>query len=240
MENRFAEAILREVRLTFLRFASDMNESHFRVCGSLRLLEWYYGLRELKESDSEMFRMLFYPCVHSPFAVTFQRPLTELSIIFQLSDPSISVFCFKYLMSHWPVASSRKQLFFLNQIQSILVMIQPYLLGQIECGLIHVLRSSIASPNHFVAAAALEICKSDVVKRLWWDIFQKELAEVIDEARDHWSPDVRESAVRLSNSFARGEIVVGEVKKEDSGRIWNALKNNEPPVALVRHAVLVE
>jgi hypothetical protein len=198
-------------------------------------------MRELTESDSEAVRTLYYPVIRSPFAIAFQAPLTELAIVFQLNDPSISAWCFRYLISHWPVASSRKQLLFLSQVQSILVMMPPSSSPQIECELIRELKTSIASPNHFVAATALEICKSDVVKRLWWDMFRKELLEVVNEARNHWYPEIRESATRVSNSFARDETVAyDEVKREDSGLVWNVLKNIEPRAACAGHVLLVE
>ena len=161
-------------------------------------------------------RTVLFPLIKSPDLNMFFGALCENCEIFYSKDSTTALFYIRYMLKHWPVTDSHKQILLLNQLHQILYTISGSFFPTICHALCQKLFYSVQSKNYKVALTALNIIGDEgflniIISTLGY--IPKMMSESMNVAINSWYPEVRNKAEKAE------EILLSLCSKiEDSGK----------------------
>ena len=196
----FTEPVVKHIMVMIQRYRDGCLDNHCVLGPSFRFLTRHYNSRKLEPADISLFKSMIYPTFLSEHAAFFSKELTQLSLVFQMHEITVSLWCFKFLVKHWPKSSAVKEVVFLQQLRALLSTIPASMLPIIQKKLFQTLSECIASPNYRVSLCAMEICADELFVKTLADIAQpvaRILEESLEEALTHWNDCVKANAQKL-------------------------------------------
>lgn len=182
------------------------------------------------------FQNIFYPLHSSENLVSFEKPLKDVSAFFMKKNPEIAQWCINYLCQHWPVSSPRKELSFLQQIESSLQYTDPDKVDKLAPQVSRVLARCISSETINVSVSAiLDLTSNSTLS--YFDqsnkaLFLKAIIPALDSASKNWKPQVSEMAENLLSNLNEVEksidvnefIQSNKMKEERRESVWTTIR----------------
>lgn len=200
----FTEFVVNHALRVIERCRDRCNETPFVACPLLMFLTRYYQ-KKIEQTDVELFKKIIYATFSSPDVHFFNRELGQVSFLFQMRDVATALWCFRFLLKHWPRSSAEKQVIFLQQLRCILSTLPPSVVSIIHKELFQILGESVASENYRVALCAMDICGDEMLIETMVAIaqpFMQALEGSLEAACGHWNDCVRAAAQKLSRILA--------------------------------------
>ena len=175
---------------------------------TLRLfLDYFRSLPlPLKQNNFLLFRTVFYPLFSTDLAYMFESSLHELSGFFQMLEPATALWCLNYLKSHWPCASTTKQILFFHQFMNLLPTQPATILEKVGPLVLKTIAPCITSQNYRVACLAISFASDPdfiaVYKPIPDAILEILMPAVKEAATNHWNEYTREIALRLLDQLS--------------------------------------
>lgn len=180
-----------------------------------------------------MYKNIFMRLFATEFLPSFYVALRELCKVFYSSEVSLASLTLSFLLKHWPMTNSTKQMFFLQHLFDLAPLTKPAAMGADIKRMFKYIGESLASQNFKVCGAALTLI-SDLN---WMCVFSASFRAVIpallvhvDPLRTHWNEEVRDLAATAVASLqgVAEKLVIqrSEEKEEDREEIWQFIHNS--------------
>lgn len=197
----------------------------------LRLFTAYFMSFEppLKTINYMIFRTVIFPLLSTHGAADFENPLCDLSLIFQASDAATALWCLKYLDSHWPKASVKKELTFLRHLTSLIPVLPSTLLSSTASIIIKLLSKSVRSASVSISIFAIMYCNNEDFLNVYKptpELILKFLIPATREATKMWKNEIQEYAHELLNKLSSFEHSIKPQPpspRNKSSQSWNQI-----------------
>lgn len=191
---------------------------------AIRLCTKYFKEKSNQTSHNLFFKRVFYPLYGTDQVCTFEKSLNELSQFFQSNDKKTAIWCFKYLVNHWPITSPKKQSVFFQRIQEMLQYFDHQSLIDLAPDLVRVISYCIASPNVNVGFPALITLIDQGMIGLCLTSPQtvvNHLLPALNVASTQWNAHKGKMASDLIEQFKSNETIIKFIQTE------NTMKENK-------------
>jgi hypothetical protein len=194
-----------------------------KVCSN-ELLEFTASI--LKSICPEFAAQLFYEGVLRLLSSNrIYGKLTETIVKFINKDEMLLPGTLSYLLYHWPLTSSRKEVYFIGVCRDLMEVFMPGFTQEMAVAVFQAVGRCIPCPHAETAMAALEFVRAESAKvtRSFPNALHDVLAAMGEARRSHWDAEVREDAeyqmARLGR-FARPEAAA---PRDESEAAWREI-----------------
>ena len=171
-------------------------------------------------------RTVIFPLIKSPDLNLFFGALCENCEIFYSKDSTTALFYIRYMLKHWPVTNSHKQILLLNQLHQILYTISGSFFPTICHALCQKLFYSVQSKNYKVALTALNIIGDEgfmniIISTLGY--IPKMMSASINVAITSWYTEVRVKATKIEDTLLSLCSKIEDSEKDKVLQRWTAI-----------------
>lgn len=245
-----------------LRLIKDYNESprFFNgVAPALRFLYKYLkSVPVLRDPHYDLFRRQIYPMYGTIVVSDFAEPLNQITSLFLSRDSGLAEFCINYLLKHWPICSSSKQVVFFEHIPQICQYLRPTHAFLICKDLFTRIAQALDSPNFKITMSAITLLLSPTFVFLFQPYGSTVVPIVFDSILrigNHWNTDVRKMSkpalralytldVSATNICIESQPIKDVSMAMTKSREWNVIYNtavkNSPELAEPKFPSIVD
>lgn len=168
-------------------------------------------------------RVIVFPLFITPRLEEFFDPLSKYSEIFTKKDSTTTLFFIRFLLKHWPITDSHKQIIFLNELHIILFSLGSSFFPTICVPVCSKLFLSVKSSNAKVCNTAFKILGDEgfigmLIKTVGF--IPAQLEESIKIALNSWSEDVKRTAQEAAANVAKFKSKTELVQPNDFMNKW--------------------
>ena len=213
--------------------------TYFCVSPALRFFISFFQKTQLFNKQTfELFRTTIFALYATPFIQYFSSLLSQISMIFFSRDPLIANWCIIFLLRHWPLTASHKEVYFINQMLAICPYFRVKNNTKVAMKIIKQIGICISSNNFKVSKAALDFIKEDIFFEIFESLTQEYyqiLFPRIKNASKHWSSEVRETSSSVAkllynmNHNLTTNIVtsmnISETQENEVRKYWSIIQD---------------
>ncbi|KAK8860990.1 hypothetical protein M9Y10_012682, partial [Tritrichomonas musculus] len=231
----YRQNVLRHLLSRVISYLDGITYYTLSISSILRLFLDYFNSLPLpiNQTNFLLFRTVFYPLFSTDLAYVFEEPLHQLSSFFQQLEPATSLWCLYYLKSHWPRASTTKQMMFIHQFSRLLPTLPATVMEKVGPLVLKILSSCICSQNYRVAiyttSFALDDDFMDVYRPLP-DTISDILLPAAKAACKHWNEEERDLAIRLSDKISNFHFQSKPQTRAITATLSSRSKRNEEKI----------
>lgn len=183
------KSTIREVLLRIIAESIEEQQPTIELAPAIRLLNPVLQ----RTMPNALYRQFFVPLYSLYTYPTYASELHEITFVFVDWDVANADYCLKYLLTHWPVTHTQKEVRFLQQVAALLPHLSYNAIQRNHHLIMTCIARSLSSSNEAVAHAAIHILSNPYQNLMHMSkkgTILKELKAAIDLAHNHWSKAV--------------------------------------------------
>lgn len=203
------------------------------IPSALRFFTKYFNTMSMHWSShyNGAFRNVFVKLFGGHMLKEYYPQLAELCSIFYAYDSTAAMFALKFLLRHWPLTNTAKEVIYLHHLATVVTFVKLSSKDPIIDELFLRIRRALVSPNFKLCDAALKLVGDDCFMCYFSVGFAHiipALCKDVSELADHWNVEVRTKAKEVfqrlySVSQSIGEGEVQETMPRDTKDMWMAI-----------------
>ena len=150
----------------------------------------------LNKDHVEFFKVALVPLYGTHFSHLLESNLFTCCHHILMKDLSLAVYLIEYLLSHWPIVSCRKQVFFLNNIKKLISMFDLSSDQILFTKILKRLALCYSSPNLHVIYSAIIFVETEsflTSLKTQKQVFFPLIVNIVEESsKTHWNNQIKE------------------------------------------------
>lgn len=204
------------------------SKTSYCVAPIIRICLKYFENHKDFNKISSIYKNYVVPLYAAEHLPDFEKALRSLSSFCIKADPTCSEYCLNYIIKHWPITTSKKELIFLQQLSMLLQVIEEDNLAQFTMKILQILAQSISSVNSSISMNALFLlCDGNFLYhfRTVREQFPLILVPALRIASNHWKEDQKSMAKSLLETLGDDNTIpdVDEKKIKERNETWKLI-----------------